>query len=49
MNRSAISLELPASLSRPNVIKEDLPSHHLVIIKVNISYVHKKEYKKQNN
>lgn len=33
MNRSAMSLDLPASLSRPNVIREDLPKHHLVIIK----------------
>lgn len=49
MNQSAMSLDLPASLSRPNVIREDLPKHHLVIIKVNISYNHRKEYKKEKN
>ena len=47
MNRSAMSLDLPASLSRPNVIREDLPKHHLVIIKVNIPYNHRKEYQKK--
>lgn len=48
MNRSAMSLDQEASLSRPNVIREDLPKHHLVIIKVNIPYNHRKEYKKSN-
>lgn len=33
MHRSAMSLDLLASLSRPNVIREDLPKHHLVIKK----------------
>lgn len=47
MNRSAMSLDFPASLSRPNVIREDLPKHHLVIIKVNIPYNHRKEYQKE--
>lgn len=47
MNRSAMSLDLPASLSRPNVIREDLPKHHLVIIKVNIPDNHRKEYLKK--
>lgn len=47
MIQSAMSL--PASLSRPNVIREDLPKHHLVIIKVNFPYNHRKEYKKEKN
>lgn len=47
MHRSAMSLDLPASLSRPNVIREDLPKHHLVIIKINIQYNHRKEYLKK--
>lgn len=47
MNRSAMPLDLPASLSRPNVIREDLPKHHLVIIKVNIPDNHRKEYLKK--
>ncbi|KAK7299012.1 hypothetical protein VNO77_46172 [Canavalia gladiata] len=48
MHRSAMSLDLLASLSRPNVIREDLPKHHLVIIKINIQYNHRKEYLKKN-
>ncbi|KAK7313244.1 hypothetical protein VNO77_37839 [Canavalia gladiata] len=44
MHRSAMSLDLLASLSHPNVIREDLPKHHLVIIKINIQYNHRKEY-----
>lgn len=47
MHRSAMSLDLLASLSRPNVIREDLPKHHLVIIKMNIQYNHRKEYLKK--
>ena len=47
MHRSAMSLDLLASLSRPNVIREDLPKHHLVIIKINIQYNHRKEYLKK--
>lgn len=47
MHRSAMSLDLLASLSRPNVIREDLPKHHLVIIKKNIQYNHRKEYPKK--
>lgn len=46
-HRSAMSLDLLASLSRPNVIREDLPKHHLVIIKNNIKYNHRKEYPKK--
>lgn len=42
-----MSLDLLASLSRPNVIREDLPKHHLVIIKKNIQYNHRKEYPKK--
>ncbi|RDY14267.1 hypothetical protein CR513_00681, partial [Mucuna pruriens] len=48
MHRSAMSLDLLASLSRPNVIREDLPKHHLVIIKINIQDNHRKEYQKKN-
>ena len=47
MHRSAMSLDPLASLSRPNVIREDLPKHHLVIIKINIQYNHRKEYLKK--
>jgi hypothetical protein len=47
VHRSAMSLDLLASLSRPNVIREDLPKHHLVIIKKNIQYNHWKEYPKK--
>ena len=47
MHRSAMSLDLLASLSRPNVIREDLPKHHLVIIKMNIQNNHRKEYLKE--
>lgn len=48
LHRSAMSLDLLASLSRPNVIREDLPKHHLVIIKINIQYNHRKEYRIKN-
>lgn len=47
MHRSAMSLDLLASLSRPNVIREDLPKHHLVIINIYIQYNHRKEYQKE--
>lgn len=47
MHRSAMSLDFLASLSRPNVIREELPKHHLVIIKMNIQYNHRKEYQKK--
>lgn len=47
VHRSDMSQDLLASLSRPNVIREDLPKHHLVIIKKNIQYNHWKEYPKK--